>query len=177
MSSAITLLSRWSVPLIVVFISLYASVKGVAVYEEFVEGAREGFDTAIRILPNLLAMLVVISLAREAGLFDLVGQALRPLLRVIGLPADVLPLALMRPFSGSGALAMTAEILNTHGPDTFIGRVASTMQGSTDTTFYIITVYFGAVGIRKTRHAIAAGLAGDAAGVIAAVLVCRFYFM
>lgn len=169
-------ISRWSVPFMVVAIPLYAAYKGVKVYEVFIEGAQEGFSTAVKILPNLIAMLVAIAIFRQAGLFDILGRWLRPFTSLIGMPSEILPLALIRPFTGSGALGVTTDILQAHGPDSFIGRLASTVQGSTDTTFYIITVYFGSVGIRKTRHAIPAGLAGDIAGVIAATLICHLYF-
>ena len=153
--------------------------RGVAVYESFVEGAKEGFGLAISLIPYLLAMLVAIAVLRSSGVMDLVVEGVRYLVLLAGWDGafvDALPTAIMKPFSGSGARAMMIETMNTHGVDSFAGRLASVMQGSTETTFYVIAVYFGAVGIKHTRHAIPCGLAADVAGMTAAIGVCYWFF-
>ena len=131
---------------------------------------------AIRLVPYLVGMLVAIGLLRDSGAMDLLARLLAPLLNILNIPVDIIPLMLMRPVSGSGALAVTTEILQIHGPDSFLGRLASTMQGSTDTTLFVLTVYFGAVGISRSRHALAAGLLGDLGGFIASIIVCKIFF-
>jgi spore maturation protein B len=144
------------------------------VYEEFVEGAKEGFNVAIRIIPYLVAMLLAISIFRGGGGIDLLTRALGPLLQALHFPPELLPMALMRPLSGSGSLAIFSDLVKQWGPDHLITRMAGTIYGSTETTFYVIAVYFGAVGVQRTRHAIPAGLAADFAGMIAAVVICRW---
>ena len=168
--------SNWIVPGLILLALLYAYLRGVKVFEAFVEGAKEGFGMSIRLIPFLVGMMVAIGLFRESGALELLILVLTPVLRLTGIPAEVLPLALMRPLSGSGALAIAAEMMNTFGPDSLLGRMAATMQGSTDTTLFVLTVYFGAVGIQKTRHALAAGLLGDLAGLLAAIFICRMVF-
>ncbi len=168
--------SRWAIPVMLVIIPLVAHFKKVKVYEAFIDGAKEGFDVAVRIIPYLVAILAAIAMFRASGAMDIFVSLLSPLTNLIGMPAEVLPAALMRPLSGSGTLGLVTELLNTHGPDSFIGMLASTIYGSTETTFYVLAVYFGAVNIKKTRHAVPAGLIADAAGIIAAVFVCRLVF-
>lgn len=155
-------------------IPLYGYLKKVKVYESFIEGAKEGFHLAIKIIPYLVAMLVAIGMFRAAGGFELLGQALAPVTHLLGIPSELLPLAIMRPFSGSASNGMLAELIHTYGANSFIAQTAATLMGSTETTFYVIAVYFGAASIRRTRHAIPAGLIADAVGVIAAVWVCRW---
>lgn len=157
-------------------IPLYGFYKKLPVFDLFVDGAKQGFETVIRIVPYLIAMLVAIGMLRASGFFELMAQVLSPLLSAIGMPAELLPLALARPFSGSAANGVMAELIHENGGDSLIAKTAATMMGSTETTFYVIAVYFGAIGIKKTRYAIAAGLLADAAGVIAAVLICRWVF-
>lgn len=169
-------LAAWVIPAFLFIILVHAMVKRVDVFDTFVEGAKEGFTTSVKLIPYLVAMLVAIGLLRASGALDMLTGLLTPLLTRFNIPGDVVPLAIMRPLSGSGALGITTEILNTHGPDSFVGRVASTMQGSTDTTFFILTVYFGSIGIRRTRHALAVGLCADLAGFIAAIMVCNLVF-
>lgn len=164
------------IPLLLLAIPLLGAMRRVKVYEVFIEGAKEGFGVALRIIPYLVAILVAVAMFRASGAMELLTGALSPLTAPLGMPAEVLPAALLRPLSGSGTLGLVSELLKTHGPDSFIGRLASTLYGSTETTFYVLAVYFGAVGIRRTRHAVAAGLAGDLAGVVAAVLLCRWLF-
>ncbi|GBD94621.1 spore maturation protein B [bacterium BMS3Abin05] len=172
----ITLLSDWAIPVLLFFIPVIAYIKKVNVYEVFVDGAKEGFDVAIMIIPYLVAILVAIGMFRASGAMELFVKLLSPLTNLIGFPAEALPAALMRPLSGSGTLGIVTEIMKTHGPDSFIGRFTSTIYGSTETTFYVIAVYFGAVEIKKVRHAVLAGLTADAVGILAALFICRLVF-
>ncbi len=169
-------ISNYAIPFLLFVIVLIGFFRKVKVYEVFVDGAKEGFDVAVRIIPYLVAMLVAIGMFRASGAMDWLVAILSPLTNLIGMPAETLPVGLMRPLSGSGALGIVTELINTHGPDSFIGRLASTLYGSTETTFYVLAVYFGSVGLRKGRHAVAAGLIGDFTGMIAAVLICRLVF-
>ena len=146
------------------------------VYESFVEGAKEGFQIAVRIIPYLVAILVAVGMLRGAGGIDLLVGWLDPVLARIGIPAEIVPLGIMRALSGSGSLGIVTELVKTHGPDSFIARLAASIYGSTETTFYVLAVYFGAVGIKKPRHAVLAGLIADLASLIAAVVVCRLVF-
>lgn len=165
------------IPAIIVFIPLYAIVrKKQPVYEVFVEGAKDGFDTAIGIIPHLVGMMVAISMFRASGAMDMLLIPVRPIFEFLGVPSEVLPLGLLRPITGAGSLAFTADLIATHGPDSLIGRIASTIQGSTDTTLYVLTVYFGAVAVRKTKYALKVGLISDAVGFIAAIMICMLVF-
>lgn len=168
--------STWAIPFLIAFIPLYGYLRGVPVYEAFVEGAREGVDVAVRILPYMVSIFVALAVFRASGALDLLARLLAPATGAIGLPPEVLPLVLIRPLSGGGALGITAELLRQHGPDSYVGRLASTIQGSTDTTFYVLSLYFGAVGVKNPRHAPLAGLAGDLAGFVAATLAVRWWF-
>ena len=176
MREVLALISLWSIPVLLVGIPLYGIVKKVKVYEVFVEGAKEGFDVAIRIIPFLVAILVAIGMFRGSGAMEMLTDGLRPVLSLIAFPPELFPLAILRSLTGSGSLAFVTDAITTNGPDSLIARMAGTMYGSTETTFYVLAVYFGAVGIRKTRHAVAVGLIADAAAVIMAVLVCRWMF-
>jgi len=169
-------ISKLSIPFLLSFFPLYATLRGVKVYEEFVDGAKEGFDVAIRIIPYLVAILVAIGMFRAAGGIDLLSKALGPALGAIGFAPDLLPLALMRPLSGSGALGIFTELVKSAGPDSLIARTAGTIYGSTETTFYVLAVYFGSVGIKKTRYALLAGLTADFVGVVASIVICRWVF-
>ncbi len=153
-----------------------AILRRVKIYEVFVEGAKEGFQVGVRIIPYLVAILCAVAFFRASGAMDLLTTLLRPVTDLLGMPAEALPMALVRPLSGSGALGVMSEIIKTHGADSFIGRVVSTMMGSTETTFYVLAVYFGSVGITKVRHALWAGLIADAAGLLASVWICRLLF-
>jgi spore maturation protein B len=170
-------ISIWAIPIFLAAIPVYGMFKGVKVYECFVEGAKGGFQTAIRIIPYLVAMLVAIGMLRGAGAIDLLAKGLGPILDRIGFPVEILPLAIMRPLSGSGSMGIATELIKTHGPDSFLGRLAASAFGSTETTFYVLAVYFGAVGIKKTRYAIISGLTADIVSLIAAIVLCRFMFM
>ena len=170
-------ISLFAIPMIIFIIVGYAFfVKKVKVYEVFCEGAKEGFTTAIRIIPFLVAMLGAIGIFRSSGCIDIMMKVLDPIFSMIGMPGEVLPMAIMRPLSGGGATGIMNDLLLTYGPDSLIGRIASTMMGSTETTFYVLAVYFGAVSIRKTRHAVAAGLLADVAGLLTAVWICNIMF-
>jgi len=168
--------SRWAIPMVLFFIPLYGYLRGVPVYETFVAGAEDGFKVAVKIIPFLVGMLVAIGVFRASGAMDLLARLLNPVLQLIGVPGEILPLAIMRPLSGGGALGIAAELIGNYGPDSFIGRLASVMQGSTDTTFYVLTVYFGSVGVRRYRYALALGLLADISSLIAAIVICRLMF-
>jgi spore maturation protein B len=176
MYGLIQFISSMAVPLMVLFIIVHGYLKGIKVYEIFVEGAAEGIKTSIKVLPYLVAMLLAIGIFRSSGAMEIFISALKYPAGLLDIPREVVPLVLMRPLSGSGALGVVSEILRTHGPDSFAGRVASTMMGSTETIFYTIAVYFGAVGIKDTRHVLPAALLADLAGIIASVFICRIVF-
>ncbi|MBR1593205.1 MAG: spore maturation protein [Alloprevotella sp.] len=164
---------------IIILFILAGMRKKVNVYDTFIEGAKEGFDTAVRIIPYLIAILVSIGVFRAAGAMDWLVDGIAWLVAQTGMDSDwvaALPTALMKPLSGSGARGMMVDAMTTYGADSFVGRLACIFQGSTDTTFYILAVYFGAVGIRKTRHAVACGLLADLAGILAAIGVCYLFF-
>lgn len=165
-------LSQWAIPLFLIAAPLYALFKGVDVYNVFCEGAAKGFALLVQILPFLLGMLVAIEVFSASGAMELALGWLEPWAERLGLPPDILPLAALRSLSGSGALALCSQILETHGADSFVGRLAAVMQGSTDTTFYVLTVYFGSVGIVHYRHALAVGLLADMAAFAAAFWLC-----
>lgn len=168
--------SRWAIPFLLLAIPVYGFLKRLPVYETFVEGAEEGFYTAVKIIPFLVGMLVAISVFRASGAMDYAIQAIMPLMQKLGAPAEVMPLALMRPLSGSGALGLATELIKIYGPDSLIGRMASVMQGTTDTTFFVLTVYFGSVGIKRYRYALLTGLSADLTGLIASIYVCNLLF-
>ena len=170
-------ISSWMIPAIIVFIPLYAALRQKQpVYETFVDGAKDGFGTAIAIIPHLVGMMTAISMFRASGAMELLLSAVRPLFDAVGIPSEVLPLGLWRPLTGAGSLAFTADLIETFGPDSMIGRMASTIQGSTDTTLYVLTVYFGAVAVRRSRYALKVGLFSDAVGFFAAILICLYIF-
>ena len=170
-------LSRWAVPVILFCIPVYAAFKRVKVYECFVKGAEEGFGIAVRIIPYLVAMMMAVALFRQAGVMDLIAGSCRSFFEFVGIPPEIVPLAIMRPFSGGGALGIAAELINAYGPDSLIGRLASTMQGSSDTTFFVLAVYFGSVGIRKYRYSLAVGLLADITTFIASVYIVNKVFL
>ncbi len=172
----IGLLSYWVIPVIVVGFPLYGLYKRVPVYESFVEGAKEGFNVAVRIIPYLVAILFAIGMFRASGAMDALVTALNPLLSLIGFPAEVVPMALIRPLTGSGSAGLVADMINQYGEDSLFVKMAATMFGSTETTFYVIAVYFGAVNVKKTRHAVPAGLTADIAAMLVAVWVVRLLF-
>jgi spore maturation protein SpmA/spore maturation protein SpmB len=172
----ITAFSVLAVPWLILFFPLYAALRRIPVYEEFVEGGREAFNVILRILPYIVGMLVAVFMFRAAGGERLLTYVLAPVTGLIGFPPQLVPLALLRPFSGTGSLALFQDLVSHHGPDSNLTLAAATMYGCSETTFYVIAVYFGSVGIRKTRHAIPAGLVADIVGPIAAVAICRAVF-
>ncbi|MDD9801983.1 MAG: spore maturation protein [Deltaproteobacteria bacterium] len=168
--------SHWLLPLLIAGLVLIGLWGGAPIYEAMIEGAKEGLGVALRIAPYLLAILVAVGMFRASGALALVVGALDPATSLLGVPAEALPMALLRPLSGSGAYAVMAEALQTHGPDSFVGMLVSTLQGSTETTFYVLAVYLGAVGVRDSRHILPACLAGDLAGFIGAVAATHLFF-
>jgi spore maturation protein SpmA len=165
--------SDWVLPVVVAAVVVWGLARGVAVFQHAVEGGREAFDTAVRVVPFLVVILVATGMLRASGAFDMLLHAIGPLAALLHVPAEALPMGLMRTLSGSGSRGLAAELMKQHGPDSFVGQVVSTIQGSTETTFYVLAVYFGAVRVRATRHALAACLIADAAGVFASVWACR----
>jgi spore maturation protein SpmA/spore maturation protein SpmB len=170
--------SPWIIPLLTVGFLGFGVIRRVRVYETFVEGAKEGFRVAVRIIPYLVAILVAVDMFRASGAMDALVHGLGGLTGKVGLPAEVLPMALLRPLSGSGAYGIMASIINDPavGPDSYAGYLVSTLQGSTETTFYVLAVYFGAVQVRRIRHALASGITADLVGIAAAVAACTFLF-
>lgn len=169
-------ISLLAIPFFLSFFPLYAALRKIKVYEEFVEGAKEGFNVAVRIIPYLVTILAAVGMFRAAHGIELMAKGLKPILDFIGFPTELLSLAFMRPLSGSGSLALFTDVVKHYGPDHLFSRMAGTMYGSTETTFYVVAVYFGAVGIRRSRHAVLAGLLADAAGIIASVIICKLVF-
>jgi spore maturation protein B len=174
--SALTVISQWSIPFLLLIIPLYGFIKKVPVYETFVEGAEDGFYTVVKIIPFLVGMMVAISVFRASGAMEYLSRAIMPVTSLLGAPPEALPLAIMRPLSGSAVLGMATELMRVYGPDSFIGKLASVMQGTTDTTFFVLTIYFGSVGIKKYRYSIVTGLTADITGFIAAVYICNVLF-
>lgn len=172
----ISTISLWFIPVLIGFILLYGTLKRIPTYESFVDGGKEGIKIAVSIIPFLVGMLVAISVFRASGALEYFMEFIRPVLEAIGFPPDIFPLAIIRPISGTAALGMTSDLIAMHGPDSFIGRLASVLQGSTDTTFYVLTVYFGAVGIRKMGDALKVGLLADLVGIVAAIVVVTIVF-
>ena len=170
------MLSYWALPTLVAVVVLYGWVRRVRVYHSLVEGAKEGFQVALRIIPFLVAILVVIGMFRASGGLDLIVAAVSPLTALVGMPGEALPMALLRPLSGSGALGVASEAMTVHGPDSLIGYMVSTYQGSTETTFYTLAVYFGAVGVKVTRHTVPTCLMADVAGILAATFIVNLMF-
>ncbi len=169
-------ISLYIIPFIIAIILIHGTWKKVPTYESFVEGGKEGVTIAVQLIPFLVGMLVSISIFRASGALEFCVELLRPLLASLGIPAEVFPLAIIRPISGSAGLSITADLIKTYGPDSFIGRLASTMQGSTDTTLYVLTVYFGAVGIRKMGDALKVGLLADALSIIFSIVFVTIFF-
>jgi len=169
-------LSSLIIPLLILFIVCYGLIKHVAVYEEFVDGAREGFNIAVNIIPYLVAMLFAIAIFRASGALDFILILLAPLADFLHFPAEVISMGIIRPLTGSGSVGVLAELINTHGEDSIIVKISAVIFGSTETTLYVLAVYFGAVKIKNTSYALQAGLMADFAGFVAAIIVCLWYF-
>lgn len=169
-------LSSAAIPLIIFSIVVIAAIRKVKVYEEFVEGAKEGFTTAVRIIPYLVAMLVAIGMFRASGAMDILTKAISPVTDALGFPSELMPLAIIRNLSGSGSLGLMTDIMKTHGPDSFLGRLSGAMMGSHETTFYVLAVYFGSVGVKRVRHAALAGIFSDVVALIMSVILVKWLF-
>jgi spore maturation protein B len=168
--------SRWALPIFIVLVLSHGYYKGIKVFETFVEGAKEGFWTAIKLIPFMVGLFVAIEIFRSSGAMELITRIIQPILVYFGIPSEVVPLFIVRPLSGMASLAMTLDIFQNVGPDSFAGRLASTIQGSTDTTIYILTIYFASVGVKKFRYALPVGLTADISAFIAAIIVTRWFF-
>jgi len=164
-------ISKWAIPVLLVFIPLIGMIRKVKVYDVFIDGAKEGFDVAVKIIPFLVGILVAIGMFRASGAMDLLTAAMKPIMDATGFPAELVPLAILRTLTGSGSLAFTTDLVKNHGADSVIGRMAATMYGSSETTFFVLAVYFGAVQVKKTRHAVPAALIGDLVAAVATVAV------
>lgn len=169
-------LSLWALPAIIIVILTVALFKKVPLYETFTDGAKDGFKVAVNIIPYLVAIIVGISMFRASGAIDMLGQALSGILNALKVPPEVLPVMIVRPLSGSAALGVFSDIAHTLGPDSYATKLAAVMIGSSETTFYVLAVYFGAIGISKIRYALIVGLLADIIGFAAAILVCRCMF-
>ncbi|MDA8162430.1 MAG: spore maturation protein, partial [Desulfobacteraceae bacterium] len=174
-SATLNSLSNWLIPVLISGLLIFGYLRGVKIYEALTDGAKEGFSTVIRIIPFMTAIFVAIGMFRASGAMDIMTGILSPVTSAVGMPPEALAVALMRPLSGSGSFAMMSEIVK-QSPDSFLAALVSVIQGSTETTFYVLAVYFGAVGIHRTRHALPAALCADAAGVIASVAICHLWF-
>ena len=174
--NVINFISALFVPLFIVSIVIYGLAKKVPVYDAFIRGARQGLPTVIRILPFVVGFVFAIRIFSASGCFEYIAAALSPLLKPAGIPPEILPLALMRPFSGSASIAMLTTIMQRFGPDTLIGRSASTLMGSSETLFYTSSLYFGSVGVKQTRYTIPASLVSEVFGLFSSVLLCRLFF-
>lgn len=170
-------LSLWLIPLIILLVLTFGIIKKIPVYETFVDGAKDGLKVSVNIFPYLIAIIVAISMLRASGAIELAQNALSGILNAINVPADVLPVMIIRSLSGSAVLGVLSDIVGQYGPDSYPAKLAAIMVGSSETTFYVLAVYFGAVGIKKLRHALLTGILADGVGIIAAVLVARWLFL
>lgn len=170
-------LSVWLIPTIVLVVLTHGIIKKVPVYETFIEGSKDGLKVAVNIIPYLIAIIVAISMLRASGAIDLAQTAFSGILTSLNIPADVLPIMLVRSLSGSAVLGIFSDIANQFGPESYATKLAAIMVGSSETTFYILAVYFGSVGIKKFRHALWAGILADIVGIVAAVVVARWLFL
>lgn len=177
MTEIISSISSWSIPVIIAFILSFALFKKEKLFEHFTEGAAHGIKTVLNIFPYLLAMLVAINIFKVSGGLEFMVKIIEPITRRLNIPSAVVPLLFLRPLSGSGSLSYTGYLLKEYGVDSYIGKLASTIQGSTETTFYIIAVYFGAIGIKKYRYAMTVGLLADLVGFFASVFICKILFI
>jgi spore maturation protein B len=173
---ALEAVSTWAIPVLVAGIPAYALARGVKVYPAFLEGAKEGFQVAVRVIPPLVAVFVALGMLRASGALEAFAAWAAPLTDRLGVPASVLPMVVVRPLSGGAALGVVGDVLRSEGPDGYAGRLVSVMAGSTETTFYVLSVYFGAVGISRFRQALPAGLLADLAGFTASVVAVRLLF-
>lgn len=176
MSNIFSIISIAAIPMMITIILLHGYIKGIKLYDVFVEGAGEGFKTSVKIMPYLIAIFLAIGMFKESGALEVFSRLFSLPGRLIGLPREVIPLVVLKPISGSGSLGMVKELINTYGPDSFIGRLAATMMGSSETIFYTMALYFGAIGIKNSRHTLLCALISHLGGVIGALLICRYIF-
>lgn len=169
-------ISSLIIPIMVLSVVIYGIYKKVNIYDVFIEGAKESFEMIFTIFPYLLGMMLAINLFLHSNILSNLSNLISPLLDLIGVPFDIVPMAIMRPISGNSSLAILNNIFLNYGPDSFIGRLASTIQGSTDTTFYVLTLYFGSVGIKKIRYSLLAGLFADLIGIITSIMIVKIFF-
>lgn len=174
--SAMNIISLWALPAILLLILTMGLFKKVPLYETFTDGAKDGFKVAVNIIPYLVAIIVAISMFRASGIIDMMASGLQPLLAYFNVPADTIPIMFVRSLSGSAALGVFSDIANNLGPDDYATKLSAVMVGSSETTFYVLAVYFGAVGISKLRYALLVGLLADFIGIVAAVSVCNMMF-
>lgn len=174
--SVMSTLSLWALPFIIILILTMGLIKKVPIYEVFTDGAKDGFKVAVNIIPYLVAIIVGISMFRASGAIEFIGQSLSPVLSALNVPTDTLPIMIVRSLSGSAALGVFSDVANNLGPDSYATKLSAVMVGSSETTFYVLAVYFGAVGISKLRYALLIGLLADFIGIVAAILVCRIVF-
>mgnify|MGYP002861276911 CR=1 FL=1 len=176
MTSILNLISLWLLPFIILAVLTVGIIKKIPVYEEFTKGAKGGFEIAIKIIPYLVAVIVAISMLRASGVIEFCAEIFAPVLKTFNVPADTLPLMIVRSLSGAGALGIFSDIANSAGADSYATKLAAVMVGSSETTFYVLAVYFGSVGITKFRHALLVGILADIVGIISAILVCNLLF-
>lgn len=176
MKEVIITISSWIIPAIIILSLISGIIKKIPVYETFIDGAKDGIKVSVNIFPYLLAIIVAVSMLRASGAFGVLEQLLSGLLNTMNIPVDVLPVMIIRSLSGSAVLGLFSDIATNCGPDSYATKLAAIMVGSSETTFYVLTVYFGAIGIKKFRHALCAGIFADIIGVIVAVLVARWLF-
>ncbi len=169
--------SLWALPVIILLILTLGLIKKVPIYEAFTEGAKDGFKVSVNIIPYLVAIIVAISMFRASGIIEMMESTFSNVLNAFHIPADVLPIMIVRSLSGSAALGVFSDIANNLGPDAYATKLSAVMVGSSETTFYVLAVYFGAVGISKLRYALAVGILADIIGIVAAVLVCNWMFL
>ena len=177
MKDIIITISSWIIPAIILITLFCGFIKKVPVYETFIDGAKEGLKVSVNIVPYLVAIIVAVSMLRASGALDLAGELFKGVLAWMKVPVDVLPVMVVRSLSGSAVLGLFSEIANNFGPDSYVTKLSAIMVGSSETTFYVLAVYFGSVGVKKFRHALCAGLFADVVGIIAAILVARWLFL
>ena len=170
----INYLSNMAVPMVILFIIIYGVIEKNKVYDTFIEGAKEGIQVVVNIFPTLIGIFLAVGALRSSGLVELIINILKPILQIFEIPAEIMPLALLRPISGSASMAVATDIISKHGADSVIGLIASTIMGSTETTFYTIALYTSAVGIQKTRFVLISALIADITGMLVSVAICRF---
>lgn len=177
MKEIIITISSWIIPAIVLLTLLTGIIKKIPVYETFIDGAKDGLKVSYNIFPYLLAIIVAVSMLRASGAIEILGQLLSSFLNATNIPVDILPIMIIRSLSGSAVLGLFSDIATNYGPESYVTKLAAIMVGSSETTFYVLTVYFGAIGIKKFRHALCAGIFADIIGIVAAVLVARWLFL